>query len=190
MKKRYEDMNKNEKIDYLEDEIGRLTNKIESLGNDWEELRSYLTDEQRQVATQWILGKMSQIKEEKNKKAFLKSHQETGTTISKPRLKEIEEGVIKMKIQEMIKKYEDKKKAYIGKSKTKVEWCSDVIKELKSIEKSELTLQGMINSYEGFKQTTIRMGATVGGRRDLRPYENWETRFYDEVIKDLRSIEK
>ena len=62
MEKRYEDMTKDEKIDYLEDEIGRLTKKIESLEDNWEELQSYLADPKRGVATNWILGKMEQIK--------------------------------------------------------------------------------------------------------------------------------
>lgn len=62
MKKRYEDMTKDEKIDHLEDEIGRLTKKIELLRDNWEELFSYLNDERRNSPTQWILGKMNQIK--------------------------------------------------------------------------------------------------------------------------------
>lgn len=58
---RYEEMNKNEKIDYLEYEIGRLTKKIESLKDNWEKLQSYLADPKRRVATDWLLGKMKQI---------------------------------------------------------------------------------------------------------------------------------
>lgn len=61
MEERYEDLTKDKKIDYLEDEIGRLTNKIELLKNNWEELRSYLENPQRGIATKWILGKMKQI---------------------------------------------------------------------------------------------------------------------------------
>jgi len=99
-----------------------------------------------------------------------------------------------MTLQEMIKKYENYKKNLErkGSSRDLVDNIDALLKDLRDAERGEpkiggATPQKMSRLYGDYRKTYIRMLRL----KDFDPsYEDSITKFYDEVIRDLKSIKK